>query len=49
MLTRQSIAADIQQIQASQIVALAKQEESELLKTLEELVAIESGSRDLEG
>ena len=49
MLTRQSIAADIQQIQASQIVALAKQEESELLKTLEELVAIESGSRDLDG
>ena len=49
MLTRQSLAADIQQIQASQIVALAKQEESELLKTLEELVAIESGSRDLEG
>jgi glutamate carboxypeptidase len=48
-LTRQSIAADIQQIQASQIVALANQEEPELLKTLEELVAIESGSTDLEG
>ena len=48
-LTRQSIAADIQQIQASQIIALANQEEPELLKTLEELVAIESGSTDLEG
>lgn len=43
------MAADVQQIQTSQIVALADQEAPELLKTLEELVAIESGSSDLEG
>ena len=48
-ISRQSMAAEIQQIQASQIVALADQEAPELLKTLEELVAIESGSTDLEG
>ena len=48
-ISRQSMAAEIQQIQASQIVALADQEVPELLKTLEELVAIESGSTDLEG
>jgi glutamate carboxypeptidase len=44
-----SMAADVQQIQASQMIALADQEAPELLKTLEELVAIESGSTDLEG
>jgi glutamate carboxypeptidase len=43
------MAADVQQIQVSQMVALADQEAPELLKTLEELVAIESGSTDLEG
>lgn len=43
------MAADVQQIQTSQIVSLADQEAPELLKTLEELVAIESGSSDLEG
>lgn len=43
------MAADVQQIQTSQIVALADQEAPELLQTLEELVAIESGSSDLEG
>lgn len=43
------MAADVQQIQISQIVALADQEAPELLQTLEELVAIESGSSDLEG
>ena len=48
-ISGQSMAAEIQQIQASQIVALADQEAPELLKTLEELVAIESGSTDLEG
>ena len=45
----QVIAAEIMQIQASQISALADKEAPELLKTLEELVAIESGSTDLEG
>jgi glutamate carboxypeptidase len=48
-ISGQSMAAEIQQIQASQIVALADKEAPELLKTLEELVAIESGSTDLEG
>lgn len=47
--SEESMAADVQQIQVSQIIALADQEAPELLKTLEELVAIESGSRDLEG
>jgi glutamate carboxypeptidase len=48
-ISGQLMAAEMQQIQASQIVTLADQEAPELLKTLEELVAIESGSTDLEG
>lgn len=44
-----SLAAELKEIQASQIEVLANNEVPELLKTLEELVAIESGSTDLEG
>jgi glutamate carboxypeptidase len=48
-ISQRVLAADVKQIQANQIIALADQESPELLKTLEELVAIESGSSDLEG
>ncbi|MBU3582929.1 M20/M25/M40 family metallo-hydrolase [Polynucleobacter sp. 15G-AUS-farblos] len=48
-ISQRVLAADVKQIQASQMIALADQEAPELLKTLEELVAIESGSSDLEG
>jgi glutamate carboxypeptidase len=48
-ISQRALAADVQQIQSSQMIALADQEAPELLKTLEELVAIESGSLDLEG
>ena len=44
-----SLAADLKAIQVGQIEVLASNEAPELLKTLEELVAIESGSTDLEG
>ena len=44
-----SLAADLREIQVSQIEILASNEAPELLKTLEELVAIESGSTDLDG
>lgn len=44
-----SLAADLREIQVSQIEMLASNEAPELLKTLEELVAIESGSTDLDG
>jgi glutamate carboxypeptidase len=48
-MTQRVHAAEIQSIEISQINALAEKEAPELLKTLEELVAIESGSTDLEG
>ncbi len=48
-IAQRVLAAEMKQIQASQMNALADKEAPELLKTLEELVAIESGSTDLEG
>ena len=44
-----SMAADVQQIQASQMIALADQEAPELLKTLEELVATKRELNNLLG
>lgn len=48
-ITQRLQAAEFKQIEVAQINTLADKEAPELLKTLEELVAIESGSTDLEG
>ena len=48
-ITQRLQAAEFKQIEVAQINTLADKEAPQLLKTLEELVAIESGSTDLEG